>query len=70
MRISSLHCFIHNRPIFFTVTFVNGQQEIGLYAIGHIPEQTELFFDYYKHGDGSKATSRMKKQVGDQSKKT
>ena len=51
------------------MTFVNGQQEIGLYAIGHIPEQTELFFDYYKHGDGSKATTRMKKQLGDQSKK-
>jgi hypothetical protein len=32
---------------------VRGQQEIGLYAIGNIPEQTELFFDYYKHGDGT-----------------
>jgi hypothetical protein len=26
--------------------FVQGQQEIGFYAITSIPEQTELFFDY------------------------
>ena len=39
--------------------FVKGQQEIGLYAICNIPEQTELFFDYCKHGDGTTTTANL-----------
>lgn len=39
--------------------FVSGQQEIGLFAICNIPEQTELFFDYYKHGDGTTTTTKL-----------
>ena len=39
--------------------FVKGQQEIGLYAIRNIPEQTELFFNYYKHSEGTTTTTKL-----------
>lgn len=51
---------VHNRITFLLLAlFVRGQQEIGLYAICYIPEQTELLFDYGKHGDDTTTNTML-----------